>query len=138
MAELSPLQANELFELRAVLEGLAARLAAHNATPQQVLKLESVVEKGVRALKRSDPSEVTALNAQFHHTIVEISGNQTLGQLAGQLRDRMEWAFSRTVSTRGSASWTEHRHLVEAIAANDEVRAEALAIGTRSAGAPCV
>src|SRR5512143_316988 len=66
----------EIFGLRAVLEGYAARLAAQRATDEQVAAL---------ATDPPDPERVEALNTQFHERLVVADGNQRLCAVLGPL-----------------------------------------------------
>lgn len=127
VTEMSPRQAEEIFEVRSVLEALSARLAARNISPIALERLVELLDKGDRLVADGDSAGITALNAQFHEEIVEAAGNETLTHLTRQLRDRLEWIFSRTATERGDQSWNEHRNLLGAIAAHDEQLAEALA-----------
>lgn len=120
-------QAEEIFEVRSTLEALSARLAARDISGPQLKALTGLLEEGDRLLARGDTAGITALNARFHEAVVEASGNETLSHLSRQLRDRLEWIFSRTAAGRGAQSWKEHRQLLDAIANRDEQLAEALA-----------
>ncbi len=129
VAQLSSTQALELFQVRSELEGLAARLAARNASTTELTRLEKLLAEGARAVTRPEPKKLSELNARFHALVADLSGNSTLSQLTSQLRDRLEWVFIRTASTRAEESWNEHRLLVAAILNRDEDTAESLARG---------
>src|SRR5687768_2144921 len=68
-------EADEIFELRALLDGFAGRRAAKNATANDVAGLEHLVSRMDAAAARGDSDAYFALNLEFHERIVELAGN---------------------------------------------------------------
>jgi DNA-binding GntR family transcriptional regulator len=58
------------YELREVYEGLAARLAASNATPDDMTKLREAISLQEMARRPWAPSKYTSANVRFHVAIV--------------------------------------------------------------------
>jgi DNA-binding GntR family transcriptional regulator len=122
----------ELYEVRAVLEGLAARRAAAAATPSQIEELRAAVEDGARALRDAKPTLPQAGSPtphRLHNKIAEIAGSLELARLLS----REIWRFSMQIHRqwnrspeRMQASIREHEHIVAAIEAADEELAEML------------
>jgi len=122
----------ELYEIRAVLEGLAARRAAAVATPGQIKELHAIIATlRQQAKDRASPASPTVTPAEhpFHSKIAEIGGSE---QLAALLK-REIWTFSREVGRRwyrsperAEASLNEHEQIVNAIADGDGELAEIL------------
>jgi DNA-binding GntR family transcriptional regulator len=81
---------DEIYGLRALLEGHAARRAATRVTAKQVAKLESINDK-MRQLARFKGSEIdrqlgrSKLNHEFHEVILEASDNTRLSTMVRQL-----------------------------------------------------
>src|SRR5512135_2863334 len=69
----------EIFGLRTVLEGYAARLAARRATDEQTAALAELADRmSALAADPPDPEQVEALNVQFHERLVAAGGSQRL------------------------------------------------------------
>ncbi len=65
-------EVEELFEIRAVLEGYALRVIAGRITDPVLRQLEEAVEKAEDALKSQSLDEVFRWNTQFHDTLHEL------------------------------------------------------------------
>jgi DNA-binding GntR family transcriptional regulator len=62
----------ELFEIRAVLEGYALRVICARITDAVLAQLEETVEKGEEALRRHDLDEIFRWNTRFHDTLHDL------------------------------------------------------------------
>src|SRR6266540_6813943 len=71
-------EAAAILEVREVLEGLAAALAAEKATPQDIGALRDVVGEMKEALAVADVRRYAQLNHQFHQIILDAAGNEVL------------------------------------------------------------
>jgi DNA-binding GntR family transcriptional regulator len=120
-------RAAELFEVREVLEGLVARLAATRRRPDDVERLRDVVRRGAAAVERGDLAALPALNTEFHRTLTGAAGNELLASTIERLADVIEWVYTKRIARRGARSWDEHREIVLAIADGDAERAQAAA-----------
>ncbi|MFI0774522.1 GntR family transcriptional regulator [Streptomyces sp. NPDC021212] len=116
-------EADQLLTVRTLLEAEAARLAAADAGPEGVAALEEVCATGERAVLEDDVDGAVAANAEFHATVMALAGNAVLADLAAQVHRRVRWYYTPVARQRGKQSWTEHRELIDAIAARDERRA---------------
>lgn len=119
VAELTDVEAEDLLEVRAAIEVLAARRAAERCTPEQVEDLRALIETAAATLAGGDFDEVVALNGKFHLLVAQASGNASLHQLLQQLRAKIEWVYAADVRDRAGASWHEHAELVDALEAGD-------------------
>jgi len=127
VAQITTQQAEDLFDVRAALEPLAARLAARRAGPADVARLSEVLERARRATDDGDFDLLASYNTEFHCVVVEVSGNDYLNLLVASMARRVQWVFRTSAATRAPHSWTEHEVLLRAIAAGDEDYAEAVA-----------
>lgn len=120
-------EAVEILEARAVLEGLAARLAAQRAGRREAGELKAIVKGMARLRKAGDLLGVSDQNAALHRRIVEISGHATTARLIAALNSQMVRFQYRTILLPGRSehSLAEHTAIVDAIAASDPERAEA-------------
>jgi DNA-binding GntR family transcriptional regulator len=119
-------EAVEILETRAVLEGLAARLAAQRASRREAGELKAIVKGMTRLRKAGDLLGVSDQNAALHRRIVEISGHATAARLIAALNSQMVRFQYRTILLPGRSehSLAEHTAIVDAIAAGDGDRAE--------------
>lgn len=119
-------EAVEILEARSVLEGLAARLAAQRATPQDVERLETILAEMKRLREAGDLLAVSDENAKLHGRLVEISGHRTARRLVGTLNSQMVRFQYRTILLPGRSdrSAAEHAAIVAAVGKGDADGAE--------------
>lgn len=119
---------DHVFELRARLEGLAARESATRATPEQIELLDELAhEIGVHTTKR-DMAVVTQLNSRFHGTLIEIADSATLatsvaGLMHASVLARTQESFDDAAHRRSIA---HHLEIVAALRARDGEWAESV------------
>ncbi|WP_405989715.1 GntR family transcriptional regulator [Streptomyces sp. NBC_00986] len=116
-------EADQLLTVRTLLEAEAARLAAVNAGSAGIAVLEELCAEGERAVDADDVDAAVAMNARFHAKVMELAGNAVLAELAAQVDRRVRWYYTPVARQRGLSSWIEHRRLIDAITARDELRA---------------
>ncbi|WP_127900088.1 GntR family transcriptional regulator [Solirhodobacter olei] len=114
----------ELYAMRAVLEGAAARLAAQNASAGDLAGLGHV--HGLLSASAGGAAEVARLNLAFHEAICEAAHNGYLSRMLADLTDSLALLPSTTFSVPGriEAARAEHDAIFAAIAAHDPERAE--------------
>jgi DNA-binding GntR family transcriptional regulator len=120
-------EVDQLLDVRGLLEGEAARLAAIAAKPDDATRLRELWSDGVAALDSNDHDQIVAANAAFHAHVTSMSGNVVLAELVALVDRRVRWYYGRVVHTRGQESWQEHGALVDAIEAGDGDAAAAIA-----------
>ncbi|MEM7059900.1 MAG: GntR family transcriptional regulator [Pseudomonadota bacterium] len=120
-------QLGELYEVRAHFEGLAARLAARHAAPEEVALLREMVETDRDRL--DDPTALATSNRRFHRQLHRASHNRYLNQILDGMRRSMALLSSTTLMSpdRGAQSLAEHDRIVTAITDRDETAAQAAA-----------
>jgi DNA-binding GntR family transcriptional regulator len=74
-------QAAEILQAREVLEGLAASLAAEQATPEQLLALRDLVTEMERTLSADDLIGLLPLASRFHRIVMEAAHQAVVSQL---------------------------------------------------------
>jgi phosphonate utilization transcriptional regulator len=112
-------EADEIFELRAVLDEFAGRRAAQGATPAEASELRALVERMEKAVGRGDVDAYHAGNLAFHDRIVELAGNAKLTLLYRRLVNELSLHRRAALGQAGilPVSAREHRAIVEHIAA---------------------
>lgn len=123
VASLDHNQLSELYVVRAELEGLAARLAARHATPEEVRVLRDMVEAD-RALL-NDPKALSRANRRFHKQIHLASHNRYLVQQLDLVHRSMALMATTSLAAegRGEDALAEHDAIVSAIEAGEDMRA---------------
>lgn len=119
-------EAVEILEARAVLEGLAAREAADNASPRDVEDLRAILAQMRSLLDRGDLLGASDQNAVLHGRLLEIARHGTAERLISTLKSQLVRFQYRTILLPGRSerSFAEHRAVVEAVAAGDADAAE--------------
>ena len=129
--ELSSKQLLDIFHVREALEGMAARQAAMNMSPQDVARLRQTLEQHGEQMREEGGNQYFQQSGDldFHFQIVRGSGNERLVRLLCHdlyyLVRLYRYQFGMR-SKRGPAALAEHRHIVEAIARGDGEMAELL------------
>jgi DNA-binding GntR family transcriptional regulator len=118
VASLDHNQLAELYTVRSELEGLAARLAARHATPEEVRVLRSMVEED-RALVGGDPRVLSRANKRFHRQIHLASHNRFLVQQLDLVHRSMALMANTSFAAEGrdQVALDEHDQIVGAIEA---------------------
>ena len=124
-------QVIELYEMRQILEGAAARLAAKHASKAEIYSLENLLEstRPENGKIAFSPDAMARLNTEFHDGILQASHNRYLQDQSEQLRESL-WLLAGTtfsVKGRSKAAYGEHALILQAIAAGDESVAEEVA-----------
>ena len=133
--------AQELFEIRCELEGLAAHLACKAGDADLVPDLEAINADFASAYRAQDFTAMGAANWTFHRRILQAAGS---AQLSRFLED--VWTASaryrlgyQLIPGRAEHTITEHQAIIEALARNDpEAAREAARAHIRIAGADLV
>ncbi len=119
VASLDHSQLSELYVVRGELEGLAARLAARHATPEEIKVLRDMMEED-RALI-GDPAALSRANKRFHKQIHLASHNRFLVQQLDLVHRSMALLATTSIAAegRGDETLKEHEAIVSAIENGD-------------------
>lgn len=118
----------EMFEVKEVLEGMAARLMARRGQIPELDVLRANLESSQIATQRGDGAAYAALVHEFHQAIVRGSDNRKLAEHYTGLMNQLAYhrMVLRSVEHPGrlGRSCAEHRRIVELISEKDGVGAE--------------
>lgn len=115
----------ELFSIRALLEGHAAKLACEHASEQDIADLRAIVRKMDAASPKAQANALVDLDLSFHRRLWASTGNTLLNTTLEDLSDRVRLFLTLERRAGRSAKLAaRHRPIVEAIAARDPQRAE--------------
>lgn len=118
----------ELFEMKEILEGAAARLLAQRGRVPEVDRLEENLRQADLAVGADDKARYAELVEEFHDLLIIGADNSKLDAFYRMLMNQL--AYSRLVNTsltqpgRLLQSDREHHHVVELILAKDGDGAE--------------
>src|SRR5688500_6344608 len=122
-------EAVELYDVREVLDGLAARLAAGRIDAPGRGRLDRALARQAVCIERGDAGPWFAAHVAFHEEIVRAARHRQLARLSTVVRlsiRRFHPLLLRTVH-RLEHAYAEHRALYDAIRTHDADGAERLA-----------
>jgi DNA-binding GntR family transcriptional regulator len=113
----------ELYEMRAVLEGTAARLAARAASDLELRELQAINADMTAA---TAPESVARLNRQFHHALINAAKNRYLQRAIGAMARTLLILGPSTLfdPDRSAAAAAEHDALLRRLESRDGAGAE--------------
>jgi GntR family transcriptional regulator, trigonelline degradation regulator len=128
--ELTGREARELYEIRAVLEGLAARRFALNADHVAMQRLRSAVAAASNAYAQEKLSQALAFHNEFYDVLFSGSGSETLRSMLATLHARiLRWralglAHPKRSPNRSREAAAGLKRILAAVEARDPERAE--------------
>lgn len=123
VAVTSDREAREMVEVRALLEGQNARLAARRKDPATIRRLQELLKKGQAAAVARRQEQLPELNAQFHRELAKAAHNDFLADILENVRVRTATLFATSDPLRQVQSWNEHASILQAIVEGNEDRA---------------
>ena len=130
---LSAVEAKDLYRIRAVLEGLAARLFAENASQEQIAALGAALENVVLAYRGASGEQALDAKTEFYDLLYRGTASETLVAMLGQVQARIwRWravglTHPRRAKGRLDESVRNLRAMVAAIRDGDGDAAERIA-----------
>jgi DNA-binding GntR family transcriptional regulator len=130
--QLTLAESKDLYSIRAVLEGLAARLFAEGADREQILKAEKALDATVEAYQDNDPDRILDCKNRFYDVLFQGAHSETLSSMIGALHGRIaRWrALGHRHPQRSAGRWKESisglRAVLSAIEKRDADLAEKL------------
>jgi DNA-binding GntR family transcriptional regulator len=118
----------ELITAWAALESMAARLITQNAKDGDIASLRKMFATFEGGQLRAHLDEYSDVNIEFHQTIISMSENSVLIDLAENLFTHMRMIRRKTIveKNRADKSIRDHMNIIEALEARDTNRAEIL------------
>lgn len=118
----------ELIQAWAALESMAARLITETATDDDIAGLRRMFATFEGDKLHAKLDEYSEVNIRFHQSLIELSGNSALIQLAENLFTHMRMIRGATIGEddRVERSIRDHMNIIRALEARDTERAEDL------------
>ena len=126
VTEMTLRDVSEIFQLRAVLEGLAARLAAPGFDESKLAQAREILRLMEAAVQIGDKDLASQCGQQFHELILQNADNQRLQLIVHNLDDQVRRfrLLSDQISGRLEKSLGEHKKVLEALERRDPDLAE--------------
>ena len=128
VADISITDLQKIFEMRMVLEGFCARLAAERATEAQLAAMEALVQDLDRVPDDKDGKALMAVDEQFHELLYQAADNElladTLRRLLAQSLRIWYLVLDRLDGVR--AAMEQHIAITRALEARDGALAETI------------
>src|SRR5271154_3589909 len=123
--EISVAEADEIYDIREVLDELIGRRLAQRATPLQIEELKALLSEMDDATAKQDVNRYHALNLEFHDKLVDFAGNDRLSEVYRALTKELLLFRLRGLQDGGgfAVSNTEHKAVITAVASGDPERA---------------
>lgn len=121
----TPSELEEIYDLRSILEGYAARRAATRITPREMARLRLSVER-MEKLEPKDLEHLVQQNGIFHDTILQAADSQRLVAMVTQIRalPLIYQSYAWYTPEQLSLSLEYHRRVLSAFEDRDAERAE--------------
>ena len=112
----------EMITAWAALESMAARLITSNATDDEIATLRKMFATFENGQARAQLDEYSEVNIEFHQTIIRMSSNRVLIDLAENLFTHMRMIRRKTIGEqdRVDRSIRDHMNIIEALEARDD------------------
>jgi len=119
VSSLDHTQLSELYVVRGELEGLAAKLAAQHASPEELTVLQQMIDDDYAIV--DEPMKLSQSNRKFHKQVHLASHNRFLIQQLDMVHRSMALLAntSLAVEGRGADALAEHQALLDALKARD-------------------
>lgn len=129
VAEISDEDINEVFRIRAVLEGLAARMAAERIAPEELARLPALLDLIQRRSEAGNLDAMEKAHREFNGIIYQAANSPRLYRMITSLTDYIDRVVRVGYGQPGRVAEAarEHRLLVEAIQMRDGDLAEMIA-----------
>ena len=127
VADISITDLQKIFELRVVLEGFCARLAAQRATQEQIALMEETI-KDLEQVSERDTAHLMAIDERFHALLYQAADNEFLSDTLARLHalSFRLWhlVLDRLDGVKGAME--QHVQITSALKTRDAAGAEAL------------
>lgn len=118
----------DIYTIRTMIEGLAARWAAEKITPEEIEALNESVELLEFYTNKNDMQHLQKLDSKFHEIIYEACKSKPLKHTLSTFHHYIQRARVTSFETPGRAkkALEEHKAILQAIIDRDAERAERL------------
>ncbi len=135
VAELNEKDIQDFYEIKAVLEGYAARIAAERITDAEIVQLERLNRKMKECAAKMDVAGLTKNHNEFHNFILELCGNDKITAVVSNLVQQfLRFRFFVSSSSCLNKMHSDHDKIVAALKEHDGAMAEKCMIANAKLG----
>lgn len=124
VAEFGPNQIADLFEMRAVLEGLICRLLAPTIERKHTIYLRSLMTSVEQAAQSDDTRAYRDADVEFHTYLANLVSERGFAQLLETVHSVMRMSLSQGILRSPTQTHAEHLAIIDALEARDSDAAE--------------
>jgi DNA-binding GntR family transcriptional regulator len=124
LVELTHEAAIELYTVREVLEGMAARLAVERISEKALEKMEKLVEEQEKVVAEEDLVAYSKSDFDFHACIYAACGNTILREMLENIKEKAR-PFEMRITPILTELFNDHQMIVRAMRLRDPLLAEA-------------
>lgn len=124
VAEFGPDQIADLFEMRAVLEGLICRLLAPEIERKHTIYLRSLMMSVADDLDSDDSVAYRDADIEFHTYLANLMSERGFAQLLESVHSIMRMSLSQGILRAPAETHSEHLAIINALEARDSDAAE--------------
>jgi DNA-binding GntR family transcriptional regulator len=123
-------EAEQIYQVRALLEGEAAALSASRVTPADVAKMTAALKDFAKAVRDENAAERIAATSRFYGEILRCCNNNIILEILQSLHARINFLRARSMSQPGRAEYSlkEMKAILRAIEDKDPKAARAAAV----------
>ena len=125
--DISVTDLQKIFELRIIMEGFCARLAAQRVTQAQLDRMENVLQE-LDQLQESDPQALMSIDRRFHRLLYTAADNEFMTDILDRLYDLSLRLWYLVLNRLSEVKHSIEQHLIvlDALKEGDADRAEAV------------
>lgn len=129
VAALEPDRVEHMYDLRAVIEGLAARQGAEKGVAQAARAGAALIEAGRKAAASGVVAKMVAADLKFHSFLYALSGNPLIAPAMAAHWTHMQRVMGEVLIRDETPHdiWDQHAAILDAVAKGQAERAEQLA-----------
>lgn len=116
----------DIYEIRRVLEGMAAKWAIEKITDEEVSKLQEVYELMEFYTMKKDVNQISKLNTRFHEIIFNATKSNIIKHILKDFQFYVKWARHESLCSPGrmEEALKEHHDILLAFIKRDKEEAE--------------
>lgn len=104
VAKLEPETAEQIYEIRALLESTAAHAAAQHATDEQIAAMRAALAAIAAAYATGDHHSVILSTTRFYEAMFAAGGKTVAWDVVKRLNSRISWLRAMTIASPGRAA----------------------------------
>lgn len=129
--QLSENDIDEIYTVRAVLEGYCVNCATKVINQENITVIEQDINNGIIKCEQSGDKEFGQEGQKLHQISIEIGGNRRIRQILKNISEQNQWLHNYSIHVPGRfmQSCQEHLAILDSMKAGDAEQAEKLMRG---------